>query len=110
MAVATGAVPRLLVSMLTEGGERSRSHGLSRDLLRAQADAVGLPILFGAATRGGYRDEFLRLLREGAAAHDVRVGAFGDIDIDDHRRWEEEACAEVGAEACLPLWRRERRA
>ena len=107
-AVAAGAMPRLLVSMLTEGGERSRSHGLAKDLLRAQAEALGLPIRFGAATWDGYRDEFLRLLREGVAEHDARVGVFGDIDMDDHRRWEEGVCAEVGAEACLPLWQRER--
>jgi uncharacterized protein (TIGR00290 family) len=108
-ATRAGAEPRLLVSMLTEGGERSRSHGLSRDVLQAQADAVGLPIRFGAATWAGYREVFLRLLREGAAEHGVRIGVFGDIDMDDHRRWEEEACAEVGAELCLPLWQRRRR-
>jgi diphthamide synthase len=70
-----GAKPRFLVAMLTEGGERSRSHGLSRGLLAAQAAAVGLPIRFGAATWAGYREELLRVMREGVAAS-VRAPGF----------------------------------
>lgn len=104
------AEPRFLVSMLTEGGARSRSHGLSRELLAAQAAAVGIPIRFGAATWGGYREEFVRVVGEGIAATGARAGVFGDIDIDEHREWEEGVCAEVGAQAVLPLWHRDRRA
>jgi uncharacterized protein (TIGR00290 family) len=109
-AIQAGAEPRFLVSMMTEGGERSRSHGLRRELLAAQAAAIGLPIRFGAATWSGYRQEFVRVVAEGIAAAGARVGIFGDIDMDDHRKWEEEVCAEVGAEAALPLWQRDRRA
>jgi uncharacterized protein (TIGR00290 family) len=108
--IRAGAEPRFLVAMLTEGGERSRSHGLSRELLAAQAAAVGLPIRFGAATWAGYREELLRAMREGAAGSGARAGVFGDIDMDDHREWEEAICAEVDMEAVLPLWHRNRRA
>ena len=108
-AIAAGAEPRFLVSMLTEGGERSRSHGLARDLLAAQAAAVGIPIRFGAASWAGYRDEFVRVVGEGVAATGARAGVFGDIDMDEHREWEQEVCAEVGTEAVLPLWHRDRR-
>lgn len=107
-AVRAGAEPRFLVSMLTEGGERSRSHGLRRELLAVQAAALGMPIRFGAATWGGYREEFVRVVGEGIAATGARAGVFGDIDLDDHREWEEGVCAEVGAEAVLPLWQRDR--
>ena len=109
-AICAGAEPRFLVSMLTEDGERSRSHGLARGLLAAQAAAVGVPIRFGAATWRDYRDEFVRVVGEGTAATGARVGVFGDIDGDEHREWERGVCAEVGAEAALPLWRRDRRA
>ena len=109
-AVTAGAEPRFLVSMLTEGGERSRSHGLRRELLEAQAAAVGAPIHFGAASWEGYRDEFVRVVGEGVAGTDAQVGVFGDIDGDEHREWEEGVCEEVGAQASLPLWQAERRA
>ena len=108
-AIGAGAEPRFLVSMLTEEGERSRSHGLARGLLAAQAAAVGVPIRFGAATWRDYRDEFVRVVGEGTAASGARVGIFGDIDGDEHREWEQGVCAAVGAEAALPLWHRDRR-
>jgi uncharacterized protein (TIGR00290 family) len=108
-AIRAGAEPRFLVSMLTEGGERSRSHGLPRELLAAQAAAIGIPIRFGAATWTGYREEFVRVVGEGVAATGTHVGVFGDIDMGEHRAWEEEVCAEVGTKAVLPLWHRDRR-
>jgi diphthine-ammonia ligase len=109
-AIVAGAEPRFLISMLTEDGGRSRSHGLPRELLSAQAAAVGVPVRFGAATWAGYREEFVRVVAEGVAATCARAGVFGDIDMDEHREWEESVCAEVGTEAVLPLWRRDRRA
>jgi uncharacterized protein (TIGR00290 family) len=109
-AIAAGAEPRVLVSMLTERGERSRSHGLPRELLAAQAAAVGVPIRFGAATWPGYREEFVRVVGEGVAATGARAGVFGDIDGDENRAWEESVCAATGTEAVLPLWHRDRRA
>jgi uncharacterized protein (TIGR00290 family) len=109
-AIGAGAEPRFLVSMLTEAGERSRSHGLRRELLAAQAAAIDIPIRFGLATWGGYREEFVRVVGEGVAATGARAGVFGDIDKDEHREWEEGVCAEIGTEAVLPLWHRDRRA
>jgi uncharacterized protein (TIGR00290 family) len=109
-AVRAGARPRFLVSILTEGGRRSRSHGIRRELLAAQAMAMGVSIRFGAATWADYRDEFVRAVGDGVLESGARLGVFGDIDIDDHRGWVEAVCAEVGAEALLPLWHRDRRA
>lgn len=109
-AALAGAVPRFLLAMMVESGERSRSHGLSRELLAAQAAAVGLPIRFGAATWSGYEAEFRRVLGTGADEFGTATGVFGDIDMEDHREWNERVCADLGLRACLPLWRRPRRA
>lgn len=49
-AVLAGAKPRLLATMMTETGTRSRSHGLERCVLEAQPVAVGIPIRFASAT------------------------------------------------------------
>jgi diphthine-ammonia ligase len=109
-AAGAGAEPRLLVAMMTAAGERSRSHGLSRELLSAQAAALGLPIRFGAAAWDGYEAEIVRVLGAAVAEFGATVGVFGDIDVERHRRWEESVCAAAGAQACLPLWQRDRRA
>jgi diphthine-ammonia ligase len=109
-AARAGAEPELLISMMVESGERSRSHGLSREVLSAQAEAVGLPIRFGAASWDGYEAEFRRLVAEEAGSAGTAVGVFGDIDVREHREWVERLCAEAGVGACLPLWQRDRRA
>lgn len=108
-AVGAGAEPGLLISMMVEGGERSRSHGLSREVLAAQAAAMGLPIEFGAASWSGYEAELIRVLTEHIAKGGPTVGIFGDIDMQDHRDWVERVCGLVGAGARLPLWQRPRR-
>lgn len=108
-AVATGARPVALLTMLTEGGERSRSHGLPVSLLRAQAEALSVPLVVRAASWGDYEAAFTDALRElrrsGAAA-----AVFGDIDLDPHRAWEERVCADAGLAPLLPLWASPRRA
>jgi uncharacterized protein (TIGR00290 family) len=93
--------------MLTEGGERSRSHGLRRELLEAQAAALGVPISFGAATWAGYEDALQQEL-VAAAALGLRTGIFGDIDIEPHRDWVEAIADAAGTRARLPLWQRPR--
>jgi 23S rRNA (guanine745-N1)-methyltransferase len=106
-ALGEGAEPGLLVTMLTEGGERSRSHGLRRELLEAQAEALDVPIEFAATSWDGYEEALRGRLAE-AARRGLRTGIFGDIDIDAHREWVEAIAASVGTEAWLPLWQRSR--
>lgn len=92
-----------LVTMFTEGGERSRSHGLSRAVLEAQAAALGVPLLTAAATWADYEVGMVDLLKR-AAGRGVTSAVFGDIDIERHRAWEEDVCRQAGLTAQLPLW------
>jgi len=108
-AVAAGAAPRLLATMMDETGSRSRSHGLRRSVLEAQAAAIGLPIRFASATWATYEAQFTALAARAADAG-ASAGVFGDIDIEEHRRWEVRVCAAAGLSARLPLWRRDRAA
>ncbi|HET9153605.1 MAG TPA: diphthine--ammonia ligase [Solirubrobacterales bacterium] len=108
-AARAGAEPRLLVSMMVEHGQRSRSHGLRRELLAAQAEALGLPVRFGAASWEGYEAELRRTMAAGAAEHGTAAGVFGDVDIERHREWVERVAGEAGVRALLPLWQRNRR-
>jgi uncharacterized protein (TIGR00290 family) len=106
-AIRGGAEPRMLVTMLTEGGVRSRSHGLHRSVLEAQSDAIGVPIEFVGATWANYERGFTELVRAAVDAG-ASTGVFGDLDIDGHREWVEGVCERGGASACLPLWNRDR--
>lgn len=103
-----GLQPVTLLTMFDETGLRSRSHGVGRQLLAAQAEALGMALVMPSATWRSYEEVFTRTLTElRASGHEVAV--FGDIDLEAHREWEARVCAAAGLEPCLPLWGRDRR-
>jgi diphthine-ammonia ligase len=106
-AVAAGGRPALLVTMLTESGQRSRSHGLRREVLAAQAEGLGLPLATIATSWADYEASMIELLAQAKAAG-CEAAVFGDIDIPRHREWEEMVCAAAGLGAVLPLWQHDR--
>lgn len=103
-----GFEPATMLTMFDESGARSRSHGISRELMESQARALGLQLVTPCASWTGYEEMFVRTLRTLHAQHH-RFAIFGDIDLQPHRDWEERVCAEAGLTACLPLWGRNRR-
>jgi uncharacterized protein (TIGR00290 family) len=102
-----GARLDCLLTMFTEDGQRSRSHGLSRAVLEAQAAAVGVPLVSRSAAWDDYEAAMIDLLRE-AASRGVTAAVFGDIDIPRHREWEENVCGQAGLSPILPLWQQDR--
>ncbi len=97
----------VLFNMLTEDGEYSRSHGLKRSLLEAQARAMGKRILFGRAAWDDYERVFLERL-DLLRSQGISTGLFGDIDLEAHREWVERVCRIAGFKAVLPLWNMDR--
>ena len=104
---STGAIPARLLTMLTEEGDRTRSHGLRKEIVEEQARALGLPLRCAAASWERYEEAFIGLLRE-AAQEGIRDVVFGDIDIPRHRQWEERVARIAGMSAHLPLWKQDR--
>lgn len=98
-----------LINMLDTAGERSRSHGLRPEVIAAQAGALGLPLFTGRAGWDSYEAVFTEQLRAAREAG-ARAVVFGDIDLQDHRDWEERVCAAAGLRALLPLWQEGREA
>jgi len=91
-----------LLTMLGPGGH-SRSHHIPRAILQAQAAALGLPLTTGTAEWSTYEAEFQRLL---VAARDTGTAGcvFGNIDVEDHRRWCRDISRRAGLRAVHPLW------
>jgi uncharacterized protein (TIGR00290 family) len=99
--------PAALITMLTEDGDRSRSHGIHRPILEAQARRVGAPLITRATSWSAYEDAFIDALRE-AVALGANDCVFGDIDFDENRAWEERVCVSASVTAHLPLWQSDR--
>lgn len=102
-AITSGMQVHYLLNMVTEDKQWSWSHGLSAEVLRLQAEALGIPLMQQRATRASYEAEFknilLRFVGEG-----ITSGVFGDIDFNEHRQWIERVCSAGGVTPHLPLW------
>ncbi len=107
-AIRLGGKPQCLLTMLDETGGKSRSHGLSRELIEQQADRIGLPVVFRSATWDGYEQEFLAALRD-MKTNNIHDGVFGDIDVEAHLTWVRRVCAAENVVPHHPLWHQERR-
>jgi len=93
----------MLLTMLHERGDRSRSHGLPVSVLKAQASALGVPLMVRPATWDDYEAVFIDALRELGRAG-ISVGVFGDIDLEEHREWVMKVCDATAVKPHLPLW------
>jgi len=101
--MVSGLKIRYLLNMITEDGRKSWTHGQSVELLQAQSQAIGIPLIQRQTRMANYETEFkgaLLSLKQGG----VTGGVFGDIDIEEHRQWVDRICGEAGITPYLPLW------
>lgn len=97
-----------LLNMISVDGKHSRSHGISSDLLRLQAKAIGIPIIQRKTAKKTYEKEFKKAV-SCFKKENVKAGVFGDIDLQEHRDWIERVCNELGIKPVFPLWKRKRK-
>lgn len=107
-AVQQGHVPIALFTMFEEDGERSKSHGLKKQILEAQAERMGLPLVIGEADWVGYEEEFIRHLQN-FKEQGIEMGVYGDIDLQDHLDWVEKVSKQAELDVLHPLWQEARR-
>lgn len=107
-AISDGVEPSCLLNMVTMDKRRSMTHGIRADILRAQSQCVGIPIIQKRTTWDAYEHDFKETVEE-LKSSGVEAGVFGDIDIREHREWVERVCRETGIRAVEPLWGIERR-
>ncbi len=96
-----------LLTTLSESDVAVTMHGVPQALLRAQAAATGLPLSevfvpFPCPNRL-YEERMgraLAALKQAGATH----VAFGDLALEDVRRWREERLAGSGLTPLFPLW------
>jgi uncharacterized protein (TIGR00290 family) len=98
-----GLKVRYLLNMTTGDGRQSWTHVQPVELLQAQSQAIGIPLVQRQTTMANYETEFknaLLSLKQGG----VTGGVFGDIDFEAHRQWINRICGEVDITPHLPLW------
>jgi uncharacterized protein (TIGR00290 family) len=101
-----------LLTTVNEDYQRVSMHGVRSVLLEQQAASIGLPLEKVFVSRGGSNVEYEE--RMGAALLKYRdLGTstviFGDIFLEDLRRWREDNLAKIAMNAHFPLWKRDTR-
>ena len=109
-AVLLGYTPKVLLNVLNEEGKISRSHGIPYLILNAQAEAANLTLHCISSSWKEYEMHFTKALTELKDKYQLTHAVFGDIDLQEHRDWEEKVCANSGLTAILPLWKQNRKA
>ncbi len=97
-----------LLTTVADDYRRISHHGVREALLRAQADALGVPleVLYLPAQRCSNADYEARMgaVMERYAQAGVRTVAHGDIFLEDLRAYRERNLARAGMRALFPLW------
>ncbi|MGG4396947.1 diphthine--ammonia ligase [Paenibacillus thiaminolyticus] len=92
-----------LIVMLEEEGQRSRSHGMPPELIRAQAESIGLPVYTAATSWTDYEKNFMILLAT-AKSEGAEVLVTGDLDVPAHGCWHDRVTQNAGLKLGMPLW------
>lgn len=98
-----------LLTTVTSGYERIAMHGIRRELLQAQSEATGLPVIEAVIP-----PQCDNATYEAAFAHALETArtrwpgcstiAFGDLFLADVRAWREQLCARLGWTPLFPLF------
>jgi uncharacterized protein (TIGR00290 family) len=96
-----------LFTVMNELFNHVSMHSTRRELLQRQADAVGLPLqtinLPDPCTKE-QSDTIMRQFVMESAANGIRCMAFGDLFLDDVRKYREDQLKGTGIEPVFPLW------
>ena len=105
--IEAGHVPVCLLVMVKRDADRSYFHGADMDMLQKYEAALGLPMIICPSAGEDYHTALERgLLR--AKGLGAEGAAFGDIDLEGNRAWEEARCRNTGLTPLFPLWQRGR--
>jgi uncharacterized protein (TIGR00290 family) len=88
--------------------QRVSMHGVRLELLEQQAAAIGLPLEKVFVSQRSSNEEYQQKMSACLLAHKTRgvtACAFGDIFLEDLKRWREENLAKVGLRGIFPIWK-----
>lgn len=98
---------RELLTTVSEPYRRISMHGVRVDLLDQQAASIGLPcrklLLPETPTMEAYEQLMTNTLRE-LQSQGATASIFGDIFLEDLRRYREDQLAKLSLQAVFPLW------
>jgi uncharacterized protein (TIGR00290 family) len=99
-----------LLTTVTEDYDRISMHGVRTALLEEQSTALNLPLQKVLITKDSTNDEFelkMRDVLQGFKNRGVSDVVFGDIFLEDLRKYREDNMAKLDMNAIFPLWKKD---
>jgi uncharacterized protein (TIGR00290 family) len=101
-----------LLTTYNEHFQRVSMHGVSLALSEMQARSIGLPLEKVFVSERSSNEEYSAKMSECMLRYKERgvtTVAFGDIFLEDLRKWREENLVQIGMRAIFPLWKEDTR-
>jgi uncharacterized protein (TIGR00290 family) len=101
-----------LLTTITKGYDRVSMHGVRLSLLDRQAEMLGLPLVKVSIPQAPSNEQYesaMREVLERQRNEGVTAVAFGDIFLDDIRRYREEKLSQLAMKAIFPIWNKDTR-
>ena len=98
-----------LLTTVTEDYDRISMHGVRRTLLEKQAESLGLRLIKIYISKKSTQEEYELRMKEVLTNHQkegVSSVAFGDIFLEDLRKYREENLYRIGMKGIFPIWRK----
>jgi uncharacterized protein (TIGR00290 family) len=105
-----GIEPAALLTTVTEDYGRVSMHGVRRELVRAQAEAAGVPLVEVGIPAACVNEVYEARMAAALAAPplaEATTMAFADLYLEEIRAYREERLRPVGRQTLFPLWGRE---
>ncbi len=109
-AQQNGIPVEVLVTSVNSGADRISMHGVRRELLVQQAASIGLPLytielpeMPGMQVYEAAVQKMHRQLKSQGFTH----GVFGDIFLEDLRKYREDLLAKDGLQCLFPIWKKD---
>jgi uncharacterized protein (TIGR00290 family) len=101
-----------LLTTVTQDYDRISIHGVRRVLLEQQARSLGFPLEKMLISKGASDAEYESILLKslnGQRTNGVFSVVFGDIFLEDVRKYREQTLMKIGMKGIFPLWKRDTR-
>jgi len=98
-----------LLTSISEEFQRISMHGVSVALLEKQAASLGFPLIKLELPKEPSMEEYQELMNKtmsGIKSGGVTHSVFGDIFLEDLRKYREDQLQSVGMSAVFPLWKK----
>ena len=97
-----------LLTTVTADYDRISMHGVRRELLEKQAESIGFPLEKVIISKKSNNEEYEEKIKEILLRYKnegVSAVAFGDIFLEDLKKYREENLAKIGLKGIFPLWK-----